>query len=105
MSTTILLLCTVVLVMAFLVITWFTRKKVCGSVFERIVFFILKTASSFAVVFFALYFALHKLNLQYNAAGYESGRTIALSMAVLSLGMAAIAYINLRTLERIRKKR
>lgn len=104
MPSEILIICTVVLVMAFLVITWFTRKKVCGSVFERIVFFILKAALSFAIVFFTLYFAMSKLNFHYSASGYESGKTIALSMAVLSLGMAAIAYINLRTLERIRKK-
>lgn len=104
MSATLLVLCTLVLVMAFLVITWFTRKKTCGSIFERIVFFILKTALSFAVVFFTLYFAMNTLYARYAVTGYESAKTIALSMAVLSIGMAAIAFINLRTLERIRKK-
>ncbi len=105
MSYSVLLLSTLVLTMAYLFITWLARKKVCHSIFERIIFFILKAALSFAIVFIALYVAMKKLYSLYGLAGYESAKTIVLSMIVLSFGMAALAFVNLKTVERIRKKR
>lgn len=98
-------MCAALLVLAFLVITYFSRKVVVSSWHEKVIFFVLKLALSFVIVFLALLFGLTSLEQQNIMPATANSKMLVQGMLIMSIALSGLAYINLRTVRRIQQKK
>ncbi len=105
MPAQIIVMCAAVLVIAFLVITYFSRNVVVSSWHEKVIFFVFKLALSFVIVFLALFFGLTTFEQKNIMSATENSKMLVQGMLIMAIALSGLAYINLRTVRRIRQKK
>ncbi|HHH85013.1 MAG TPA: hypothetical protein ENL15_03550 [Firmicutes bacterium] len=90
---------------AWLIIRIVMKKKSGETLYESIVYYIFQAGCTFTLAFFFLLVTLKVLYANLPLVNYESMKIIVVGMLITALSLAALSYINYRTLKRIGRKK